>query len=312
MYHRPAAACNRRSCLGGSDAGRPWITPSHSRWLQSRNASFCARMSETHRSAHEAPSRRAKQGTTQRPVVYSNDELMTSRIVALCALSILVAGCAAGPGRPSSGADRAMSDDGAAHVARVVCEQGATVLETPVVRAHSDGVRFAIENPGRFWGVALHHESWGRASEGIHLEGPFDVTTATSAIPPGDIIVACLKESVTGYDDPGTSTAWLTVVDPEGLYVPWNPACGFGEQFRMRIEATENERAADVFRTVPGVLPSDEFKVPKYPESPQYWPTFMVYRQDEAIARIMGPYREDTGEWHLLINVCPGSGISKK
>jgi hypothetical protein len=76
----------------------------------------------------------------------------------------------------------------------------------------------------------------------------------------------------------------------------------------MEIDAAEDERPAEVFRRVPGIRPSDDFRTPKYPESPQYWPTVMVVRDGEAVARLMAP---DVGSvWELLVHSCPGSGVS--
>lgn len=99
------------------------------------------------------------------------------------------------------------------------------------------------------------------------------------------------------------------IIDPDGLYVRWDLACGFGEQFRMKIAASKDEDPAAVFRRVPGITPSDEFKTPKYPDSPQYWPTFIVFRDGQVVARIMGP--SDGSGWDLRVNACPGSGIQK-
>jgi hypothetical protein len=42
---------------------------------------------------------------------------------------------------------------------------------------------------------------------------------------------------------------------------------------------------------------------------PLHWPTFIVFRDGQAIARIGGPWIEE--EWRLLVNACPGSGIEK-
>ncbi len=77
----------------------------------------------------------------------------------------------------------------------------------------------------------------------------------------------------------------------------------------MKIAANPDENPAAVFRRVPGVRPSDEFKKPNYPESPEYWPTLIVFRDGEEVARIGAPVMGS--EWELLVNACPGSGIEK-
>jgi hypothetical protein len=242
---------------------------------------------------------------------------MRTRIVALSVALIALAGCAHGPTERagSRGAAKrvvqaggAFSDESAVDIAHVVCEQKAVQLNDPVVRTHQDGVHFLIENPGGAWGVELHHESWANGTgEELDLRG--EATPDTSAIAPGSVTVACLPRSHSSYDDSGIPTATLTIVDPKKLYVPWDLACGFGDQFRLTINAGASEGAADVFRRVPGVRPSDEFKPPKYPESPQYWPTVMVFRDGVPVARLMAP--KTGNEWDLLINSCPGSGITE-
>ncbi len=242
---------------------------------------------------------------------------MLSRIVALSAALIALAGCAEAPAeqaRSTSAAERAAdarnnaTDESAADFAQVVCQKEGVHLRDPVVRTHRDGVRYLIENPGGAWGVELHHETWAHGTgEGFELRD--DVTPNTSAMAPGNVTVACLPTSHSSYYDTGVPTATLTIVDPEGLYVPWDLACGFGDQFRMKIDAGKDEDPTEVFRRVPGVRPADEFKTPKYPESPQYWPTVMVFRAGVPVARLMAP---GTGsEWELLINSCPDSGITK-
>lgn len=240
------------------------------------------------------------------------------RVIALSAFTVILAGCAEGPGRPLTGTGAATSvaksntpvAETAADVARVVCDEDAVSIEDPVVRARRDGVHFAVANPGRMWGLSLHHESWGRAAEEIYLSEPPKVTDPVSAIGPGDITVACLPTRTSAYWDPEALTAVLTVVDPDGYYVPWDLACGSGEQFRMTIPAGREEDPASALRRVPGVVPTDEVKRPKYPDSPRYSPMeFILFRNGQAVARVMGPYYDEA--WHVLINACPGSGISK-
>lgn len=221
--------------------------------------------------------------------------------------------CALGTGA-CAGAIRTGGDTARAHhvaapadVGRIVCETNAIRIETPEVRAYPDGVHFALENPGGVWGLMFHPASWdyGQA-EGVTFEE--DVTNDTSAMPPGSVTVACLPTPHDSYDDPEAATATITVVDPDGLYVPWNLSCGFDEQSRITISASEGSDPTEAFRRVPGVRPSDEFRTPNYPESPQHWPTFIVYRDGGAIAWIQGPWIE--GGWELFVNACPDTGIA--
>jgi hypothetical protein len=195
-----------------------------------------------------------------------------------------------------------------AEVARVACDDDTATVETPVVVAQPDGVHIRFENPGGWREFALHQETWGYgASEG----GPLAQGVPTldhSSIPPGQVTVACLPARGS-YSDPGAVVATFDVVDPQGLYVPWDLACGDGDQFRTRVPGRDDETATDVFRRVEGVLPSDSLAAPLYPYSPTIWPTRIVVRNGEAVARIMAP-RIGGGVWELLINSCRGSGIS--
>lgn len=241
------------------------------------------------------------------------------RLLALCVLLTLT-GCAsmyrAATGSPSE--DRGSSDPSPgptgppADVAVVECYKDRVVLENPVVRAQRDGVRFVIENRGGVWGFELRHVTDPNVAWNSGPIGP-GTTRLTDSSAPGEVLVACLRArdrdaQGSWYHDDDAPTARLTIVDPDGLYVPWEPVCGFGEQSRMKIDVPKGEEPAEAFRRVPGVRPSDEFRTPKYPESPQYWPTVMVFREGEAVARLMGPRIGNV--WELLINACPGSGIA--
>jgi hypothetical protein len=63
---------------------------------------------------------------------------------------------------------------------------------------------------------------------------------------PGRVTVACLPTGDSSYYDPGVPTATFVIIDPDGLYVRWDLACGFGEQFRMKIAASKDEDPAAV------------------------------------------------------------------
>jgi hypothetical protein len=196
----------------------------------------------------------------------------------------------------------------------VVCEEDSLTLENPLVRARRDGVHVAIENPGGVWGFEFRHMTDPNVAwNGGPIGG--GTTRLTDSHGPGDVLVACLRArdpdaQGDGYHDENAPTARLTIVDPDDLYVPWELACGFGEQSRTKMAAGEDESPLSVARRVPGVMPTDSFKRPKYPDSPRYSPMeFIVFRDGQAIARLMGPYYEEA--WHLLINACPGSGITQ-
>ncbi|MGH2725316.1 MAG: hypothetical protein ACRDI0_13875 [Actinomycetota bacterium] len=229
-------------------------------------------------------------------------------VVVVLALAMALAGLIlvmrAFGGRESRPASQAPAD-----VARVVCLPGAIRVETPVVRAHPDGIHVVFENPGEVWGFEFHPESFEYGSAmGDSFRGDIR-SESTWSLPPGEVTVACLPGAGVAYFEPEAETATLTVVDPEGLYVPWELACDDSEQFRLRLAAPEDEDPEQVFRRVPGVRPSDDFRKPQYPETQLHWPTSLVFREGEAIARIGAPRVRE--EWELLVDACPDSGIAQ-
>jgi hypothetical protein len=242
---------------------------------------------------------------------------MRNGAVTLCAALIMLAGCAqertptTQAGQPAADASTtgSLATDPPADVAHVVCEKGTVSVQDQVVRAQRDGVHIVVENPAGAWGIDLHHTSWADGTgEGFKLSDT--VTPDTSAMGPGSVTIACVPTARSSYHDAGVPTATLTIVDPAGLYVPWELECGFGEQFRMTLAADEEEDPRSVAGRVPGVLSTDDFEPPNYPDSPRYGPMeFIVLREGQGLARIMGSYRD--GAWNLLINACPGSGIHR-
>jgi len=237
---------------------------------------------------------------------------MLRPLACLSTALIVLAGCADGnagrlqagqPGPSMPATDPLLAVDPAT-VAHVTCLSDSVALDTPVVRARMHGVHVTIENAGDVWGFEFRSVSDPNSTWN---SGPIDpgTTRLIDAAGPGEVLVACLRTP----DDRDAPTAGLEIVDPDGLFVPWDPVCGFGEQFRMTLAADQDADPATVFRRVPGVEPSDQLRTPKYPESPQYWPTVMVYREGVAVARLMAP--QIGTDWQLLINACPGSGIEK-
>jgi hypothetical protein len=194
-----------------------------------------------------------------------------------------------------------------ADFARVQCQRDSIRVDTDVVRAHRDGVHFVFENPGGLWGFEVHHSTWGCcAAAGGRLST--EPTDYTSAVSPGKVTVACLRTRVASYYDDDAATATITVVDPDGLYVPFRLACGWGVQSRVRIAGREHEDPDEVYRRIPGIRASDVFEEPNYPDSPQYEGAAIVFRDGVAVGRIMFPAFKT--EWELLVNACVGSEIA--
>ncbi len=238
---------------------------------------------------------------------------MLGHLILISAMTGLMASCASGGSAPAvGGAEPAAATpsrvtESAAPVAQVVCSKESITLHTPVVQAQRDGVHVQIENLGGVWGfefrdVADQDIGWNAGPIGR------GITRLTDAAGPGEVLLACLRTSRDNHDDDPALTARLTIVDPDDLYVPWDLSCGFGEQFRITVWAGDEQSPEEVFRRVPGIEATDEFKAPKYPESPQYSSIDrMVIRDGSVVARFMGAGIGP--KWKLLVNACPDSGI---
>jgi hypothetical protein len=243
------------------------------------------------------------------------------RCMVVMAVVLVIGACTSdAPRSPAAATYHSDRADGIAHpsraitpsdVARVVCASDGIRLDTPVVRAHQDGVRFVSENRGEWWGAELHHQTWDDGTaEGTARFRDDSTTNATSAVAPGRITVACVHASDSGYADVDAASTPLTVVDPEGLYVPWDIVCGFGTQSRVTVQAGRDADPEEAYQQVRGVRASDEFKQPKYPESAQYSAADRVLLRDGAvIARFLGGGGVG-GQWDLIVNACPGTGVA--
>lgn len=232
----------------------------------------------------------------------SNSQVHRTRLLLLVLAVLGATGCAEVESPTASASIEA--SPAAAEAVVVICTPGSIEVTTPVVRAHADGVHFVFENQGERAEYSLHHETWARrTSEGGVL--PSGRSEGRSSIAPGRVWVACVPDAPGDDTDDTASGGWITIVDPDDLYVPFDLSCGWGDQFRIRMDAGDDAEPMDVFRRIPGVRPEDELVPPLYPRSPQYGPTAIVFRDGEAVARIMS-----FGTWRLLVNACPGSGIS--
>src|SRR6266508_3392361 len=134
---------------------------------------------------------------------------MSKRFV-VTALAVALVGCA----RPVTGGGADQQDSStvgvveteAADAALIACKGQATLVETPVVRARSDGVHVVIANPGDAWGFEFHPVSFEyEQAMGGDLRG--DDVESTWTIAPGEVIVACLPGSRSSYFDVETATA---------------------------------------------------------------------------------------------------------
>jgi len=127
--------------------------------------------------------------------------MRTSARVALVAFAVLSACAREAP--QGDGGDVPM-------VARVVCAEGGTRVETPSVRAQSDGVHVVIDNQLGFdTGFSTRYEIGAEGSN-----APQGESEHVLRAPPGALEIGC-------YTDPDaieSDLQTLSIVDPSGIY----------------------------------------------------------------------------------------------
>ena len=199
-----------------------------------------------------------------------------------------------------------------AETAVIEClEDGAHVL-TPLVRAHSNGVRIRIENLADHEVFSFRAVSDARDNEGGRLDRD-GVTAFTTYAAPGEKLIGCFRtEDDVPYwetDDPAYDR--FTIVDPDGLWVSSELECGAQAErstIETAISTTESPSYEEMARReVPGIRPDDVFQRPGYPEGEWHFEPRTVLREGRRIAGLM--FVEAGETWDILVHACPGSGI---
>ena len=114
-----------------------------------------------------------------------------------------------------------VSSSAGSDVARITCRGGTTTVETPIVRARSDGVHLLVRSPipGVHFSIIDERgeRGWGSIPQ---TEFPFAIT---EWLVPGEVRVRCATAAG------GTDGATLEVVDPEQLWHEARFSCASGE-----------------------------------------------------------------------------------
>jgi hypothetical protein len=197
-------------------------------------------------------------------------------------------------------------------VARVVCTRRGTVVLTPVVRAHRDGLHLVFDNrsgasqfffpdPGSVDGIEVSGGHGGTLRPGLSSKGTF--------APPGTVVVGCFRGSQSPYRPKDNAYARFRLVDPRGYWAPTGPGCSHALRSRARRHGSADDLEAIVRRMV-GVRPTDEIRHPGYPDAPLMVEARVVLREGRAVARMTfwGP-RDGEGDFKIWVDACPGSGI---
>ena len=195
-------------------------------------------------------------------------------------------------------------------VARVVCDEDGTRVLTPIVRPQPDGVYLTVLNRADARQIQLHHirhtESEHGSAVGEQLQPGLNSRTQGWSIEPGELVVACLP---TGHDAFWeVPNATLTVVDPEGLWVPTEVECftrvvhGHSgiEGDLYGLSPDEARIAFDPF--VAGLHDDDRIVSPGYSDTPWAVPFYVVVRDGVVVAELYA-LRD------LNLTTCAGSGI---
>jgi hypothetical protein len=192
-------------------------------------------------------------------------------------------------------------------VAVLRCTADGTELDTPSVQVQPDGLHIDATNLARATLIDVAPEG----SDGLIGSDAFDGADHREVVlqvPPGRATIACRTPeggSITGgpaeYPD---LFVLIEILDPTGLYVPSELACGQADQEGIgphQNEILEPASASYIRVNISGILPSDVVEQAGYPASqgdPRFW---RVVRDGEVLALIADPI--------LQGQACRGSGI---
>lgn len=232
----------------------------------------------------------------------------------IASVALIVAGVIIVPRtleRRSTETSAASNDEHLPTVGIVRCTDEGTVVDTPEIRATTDGVRLRIlnESDARFFELrsTVSGENEGG---GLDADGVTELQTSAS---PETHVIGCFRTQDVEVDAGETTHpafSELTIVDPEGVWNPVELACGDNfEQSRSRTDVpVENENYDEIAREhVTGINDDDQLERPRYPGSELIFETRTVIREGERLARVM--FAGGDGEWELLVHACRDSGI---
>lgn len=225
-----------------------------------------------------------------------------NRILVLLAVAVLgLTACGAGDDAGSGGPTESTDAEPAAlpDVARMVCDEEGTRVETPSVKPQADGVHFEVvnETDGE---RSLAVESAQGTGQGLGV--PAGTSLQVLDIEPGAVTVSCSDPTV----EPGPGEA-LEVVDEDGIWVSTRLDCE--EQFSQVVDwfqGASGETADPVEAAKKAVegfqLEADDvFERAGYPETTTV--RVRMVRDGEPIA-VVDLTDDGTGKW--LVSMVTG------
>lgn len=223
---------------------------------------------------------------------------MTKAFTALISLAFAASAC--GEVASSRGTAGAMKEDRGVAVGHVVCtKDGGTKALTPRIRAREEGVHLLIHNRGEAIEFFMRETS-SESNHGGRLRERITRDVFTHA--PGEIWIACLDrdEAMPPWMGSDERYASFEIVDPDGLWVDYEPEC----------ERTEEERGDKLYKAkTVGELEAwvrDRFDIrtgvrdiPGYPGTGWKLPNWVIVEDDRTLAFFMAA-KDKEGLWVLM------------
>lgn len=181
-------------------------------------------------------------------------------------------------------------------VAEVSCTEVGLRVETPVVRAQSDGVHFRVTNETN--DKTLFGTEAGEATGPME---PGEKAQVVAAVPPGASEVRCRRPDLR-LKEPGQ----IEVVDPDGWWIPTALDCPAG--WSSSIEGTGGIRSplGHAGQTLKRLRPEDVVREAGYPQDSEALVT--VARDGSVVIVIF--YTRSGDAWSLQgATGCNGSGV---
>ena len=200
---------------------------------------------------------------------------------------------------------------GAVGALRVVCNEDRTVVLTPRVRARSDGIHVVFINRTGVDEFFMRSDDDPGDNHGGRLRDR--ITKDVSSHAPGRMRVACYERGdAPGYYSNDRRYAGFEIVDPHGLWIPFEVAC----QDPETIDGTEPDGSEMIVPGAHGVddveqylrerfdLPAEATRArPGYPETGWKGNPFVLQHEGETIAYFHA--FADDGKWRLAFaEVC--------
>ncbi len=204
-------------------------------------------------------------------------------------------------------------------VLQVSCDGNTVTVDTPIVAAQADGVHI-VGSVTDIPDADILVRSSGDPSA-TYLSGSGGVDGEfVRPVPPGDARVGCATSSASNpMNDSRMNdalTASFTIVDPDGLFVPYVPDCsdtlGIGPPRVIFIDKPLPATAEDAVRSdIDGLVPGDVVEPAGYVQASESLQTVRITRDGDIIGSFHVRSRDGGFESSGGL-VCTDSGLTQK